>query len=61
MKRVLFPSEPEGFVFRVLQQRDNFRFGQREYFRFYRLKYGFLRKEAGLEAKGFNHVEPGRA
>jgi hypothetical protein len=45
----------------MLHQRDNFRFGQREYFRFFRLRYGFLKKEAGLDAKGFNHVEPGRA
>jgi len=44
-----------------LQQRDNFRFGQRENFRFFRLRYGFLMKEASHEAKGFDHVEPGRA
>jgi hypothetical protein len=44
-----------------LHQRDNFRFGQREYFRFFRLRYGFLKKEASLDAKGFDHVEPGRA
>lgn len=45
----------------LLHQRDNFRIGQRENFRFFRLRYGLLMKEAGLDAKGTYHVEPRRA
>jgi hypothetical protein len=41
----------------LLRQRDNFRFGQREYFRFFGLRYSFFRKEDRPYAGGTDHVD----
>jgi hypothetical protein len=40
-----------------LRQGDNFRFGQREYFRYFGLGYSFAKKEDQPYAGGTNHVD----
>jgi hypothetical protein len=45
-------------TFLVLRQRDNFRFGQRDYFRFFGLRYFFFRKEDRPYAGGTDHIDP---
>jgi hypothetical protein len=44
----------------MLHQGDNFRFGQRDYFRFLKVKSSFLRKEDQPSAKGTDHVDTPR-
>ena len=44
-------------IHELLRQRDNFRFGQREYFRFFGLRYSFFRKEDQPYAGGTDYVD----
>jgi hypothetical protein len=40
-----------------LRQRDNFRFGQREYFRFFGLRYSSGQEEGRPRERGADHVD----
>ena len=51
---LMFFSDPSA---RMLRQRDNFRFGQREYFRFFGLRYSFDKKEYRPHERGTDHVD----
>jgi hypothetical protein len=44
----------------LLRQGDNFRFGQREYFLFFGLRYSFEKKEDRFSARGTDYVDQNR-
>jgi hypothetical protein len=46
----------KSFLF-LLRQRDNFPFGQRDYFRFLEVQSFLQRKEDDFLAEGTNHVD----
>jgi hypothetical protein len=48
---------PDRRNYLLLRQGDNFRFGQREYFRFFGLRYSFEKKEDQPDARGTDHVD----